>query len=78
MQVLLEIKDDKAQFVMELLRNFSFVKTTEMSPVKSILRKKGPKSNDVLDNIKTGLEEVKLFKKGKLKTSSAKGLLKTR
>jgi hypothetical protein len=31
--------------------------------------------NEVLENIKAGLEEVKLFNKGKLKTSSAKDFL---
>ena len=30
---------------------------------------------DVLNNIKKGLEEVQLFKKGKLKTTSAKDFL---
>jgi len=30
---------------------------------------------NIIENIKTGLEEVKLFKKGKLKTTSAKDFL---
>ncbi len=30
-----------------------------------------PSRKDILDNLKTGLEEVKLFKKGKLETTSA-------
>ncbi len=32
-------------------------------------------NEDVLSNIKRGLEEIHLFKKGKLKTSSAKDFL---
>jgi hypothetical protein len=35
-----------------------------------------PKSaNKILNNIKNGLKEVELFKKGKLKTTSAKNFL---
>ena len=39
--------------------------------MKSILRVK----DDVLATIKAGLEEVNLFKKGKLKTTSVKDFL---
>jgi microcompartment protein CcmK/EutM len=40
--------------------------------VKRIETDEEPSKEDILDNIKAGLEEVQLFKKGKLKTSSAK------
>jgi len=34
-----------------------------------------PTKKDILHNLKTGLEEVKLFKKGKLETTSANAFL---
>ena len=35
MKVLLDVKDDKAAFVMELLQNFSFVKTKVLTSHKA-------------------------------------------
>ena len=64
MKVLLDIKDSKAQFVMELLHNFSFVKTKELTPYKS----------EVLEGIKEAVEEMKLIKAGKLKGRNAEDL----
>jgi hypothetical protein len=34
MKLLLDIEDDKADFIMELLKSFSFVKITPMSSLK--------------------------------------------
>jgi len=42
--------------------------------VKRIETIESPKES-ILDNVKAGLEEVRLFKAGKLKTSSAKDFL---
>jgi hypothetical protein len=42
--------------------------------VKKIKTDNDP-TEDVLENIKAGLEEVRLFKEGKLKTTSAKDFL---
>jgi hypothetical protein len=39
------------------------------------LEEERPSKEDTLSNIKKGLEEVALFKKGKLKTTSAKDFL---
>lgn len=46
-------------------------------PLQSIKKSKtgNAKNASVLENIKAGLEEVRLFKKGKLKTTSAKDFL---
>ena len=63
-EVRLKIPDNRFQFFMELLRNFDFVQIEEGDSKKSIL-----------SNIKKGLEEVKLSKQGKLKTTSAKEFL---
>ncbi len=65
MKVLLEIKDNKAAFIMELLNNFKFVKAKPLTPYKA----------EVLEGIKEAVEEMKLIKEGKLKGIPAKDLL---
>ena len=65
MKVLLDIKDSKAVFVMELLRSFSFVKAQPLTSYKA----------EVFKNLREAVYEVKLIKAGKLKGISAKDLL---
>ncbi len=65
MQVLLDIKDSKATFVMELLKNLSFVKATPLTPSKA----------DFIKELKGAVQEVSLAKQGKLKLQSAKDFL---
>ncbi len=57
MKIILEIKDDKAAFFMEVLKNFSFVKAKPLTPYKE----------DVLQGLKEAVEEVNLIKAGKMK-----------
>ncbi len=64
MKVLLDIKDAKAPFVMELLQSLSFVKAKPLSPYKA----------KVLEDVKEAVEEMKLIKKGKLKARNAEDL----
>ena len=64
MKILLEIKDNKAAFFMELLKSFSFVKAKPLTPYKA----------QVLENIKDGIDEVNLIKAGKLKGRKAQDL----
>lgn len=64
MKVLLDIKDAKAEFVMELLHNLPFVKTKEISPSKA----------KILEDVKEAVDEMILVKKGKLKTRNAEDL----
>lgn len=64
MKVLLDIKDTKAEFILELLKNFSFVKTKPLTPYKA----------NVLEGIKEAVEEMKLVKAGKLKARNAEDL----
>ena len=64
MKVLLDIKDAKAEFVMELLNSFSFVKTKPLTPYKA----------NVLEGIKEAVEEMKLVKSGELKARDAEDL----
>jgi len=65
MKILLDIKDEKVAFVMELLGNFKFVKAKPLTPYKA----------EVLEGIKDAVEEMQLIKAGKLKGISAKKLL---
>ncbi len=65
MKVLLDIKDSKAEFVMELLKNLSFVKAKELTPSKA----------KFLEELKESIKEVNLAKQGKLKLQSAKEFL---
>jgi hypothetical protein len=65
MKVMLDIKDSKADFVMELLNNLSFVKATPVSPHKK----------KVLRDLKQAVKEMHLIKQGKLKARNAEDIL---
>lgn len=66
-QVTLHIPDNNYPFFMELAKSLQFVKKIEAA--------EEPNKNLILQNIKAGLDEVQLFKKGKLKTTPAKDFL---
>jgi hypothetical protein len=55
MRLLLDIEEDKASFILELLKNFTFVKTEKLSP----------QNIDFINDLKEAVEEVKSIKKGK-------------
>ena len=65
MKLILDIKDTKAPFVMELLGNFSFVKMKPITKEKALL----------LHEIKEAVDAVNLVKKGICKARPAKELL---
>lgn len=66
MKILLDIKDSKAPFFMELLKNFSFVKkATPLSDAKA----------ELMQDIREAVEELKLFREGKLQARNAEGLI---
>lgn len=65
MKVMLEIKEGKVPFVMELLNSLSFVKASPLSPYKA----------EVLEGIKEAVEEMKAIKEGRLKGIPAADLL---
>lgn len=65
MRVLLDIKDDKATHLLEVLKGLSYVKTKTISEEKAVL----------MEEIKEAVEELKLIKQGKLKGIPAKQLL---
>jgi len=65
MRVLLDVRESKALFLMELLRNFSFVKVHPITNEKALL----------LQEIKEAVDTVNLIKKGELSARPAKELL---
>jgi len=65
MKAVLDIKDSKASFVMELLDSFSFVKVQPITNEKALL----------LREIREAVDTVNLVKKGKIKARPAKELL---
>jgi polyhydroxyalkanoate synthesis regulator phasin len=64
-KAVLDIKDSKALFVMELLENFSFVKVIPITNEKALL----------LSEIREAVDNINLVKKGKLQARPAKELL---
>jgi len=65
MKILLDIKDSKSAFFMEMLKKFSFVKAITITESKA----------DFLEEFKEAVDEVKLAKKGKLELQSARDFL---
>ena len=59
--------DKEYSHFVQLAKNLHYVKRVETDEDSS--------KEDILENLKAGLEEVQLFKKGKLKTSPAKAFL---
>lgn len=65
MKVLLDIKNDKAGFLLEILRSLSFVKTKSLSDEKAL----------ILSELKEAVDEMKLVKTGKKKGRKIEDLL---
>jgi hypothetical protein len=65
MKLLLDIEDDKAAFIVELLKNFKYVKSKHLTVYKA----------EVLEGLKAGIDEMLQIKQGKLKGIPAKALL---
>jgi len=65
MNILLEIKNNKALHLLEVLKGLSYVKATPISDENALLIKE----------IKDAVDELSLIRKGKLKGIPAKQLL---
>ena len=65
MKVLLDIKDNKASHLLEVLKGLSYVKTKMISDEKALL----------LEEMKEAVENLALVRKGKLKARPAKDIL---
>lgn len=61
------ITDKEYGHFIELAQNLHYV--------KRVVTDEGPTKEDILDNLKAGFEEVRLYKNGKLKTTPAKSFL---
>ncbi len=68
MKILLDIKDEKAVFFLELLKHFPFVKAKPFT-------EKPAKKNDFLTELQEAVEQVNFAKRGKIKLKSADELL---
>jgi len=65
MKILLDIKENKVEFLLELLRNFKFVNKVET------LDDDGLSKKQILDNIREAVEELNLIKEKKLTARNA-------
>ena len=65
MKVLLDIKDNKATHLMEVLKGLSYVKTKTLSDEKALL----------MQEIREAVEELKLVRAGKKKARNAEDFL---
>jgi hypothetical protein len=65
MKVLLDIKDNKALHLMEVLKSLPYVKTKQLTDEKAQL----------MSEIRQAVENLKLVREGKLKARPAKELL---
>ena len=65
MKIILDVKDEKAAFMMKVLKKFKDVKAKPLTNYKA----------NVLEGLKEAVDEVNLIKKGKLKGIPAKELL---
>lgn len=65
MKILLDIKDNKAASLMEVLKDLHYVKIKSISDEKSLL----------IEEMKEAVEELKLIRQKKLKGIPAKQLL---
>ncbi len=64
MKVLLDIKDNKAMHLMEVLKGLSYVKAKTISNEKALL----------MEEMKEAVENLALARKGKLKLKTARQL----
>ncbi|HKR07533.1 MAG TPA: hypothetical protein VJY62_23055 [Bacteroidia bacterium] len=65
MRVLLDIKDAKAPYLMEILKNLKFVKTKTLTQAKA----------QFFEELKEAVDEINLVKAGKLKGRLARKLI---
>jgi hypothetical protein len=64
MKVLLDIKDNKAMHLLEVLKGLSYVKTKTISDEKALL----------IEEMKEAVDNLVLVRKGKMKLKSARDL----
>ena len=65
MKLLVDVKDSKVDFILELLNNFPFAKAKTISPSNA----------QFLEEVKEAVENLNLVKRGNMKARPAKDLL---
>ena len=65
MKIMVEVEEEKAGFLLELLKQLKFVKVKPISPYKS----------EILEGLAEAVHEVNLAKEGKIKLKTAKEML---
>jgi hypothetical protein len=65
MKIVVEVKESKVEFLLELLRSLPFVKTTTVQDEKTA----------VLESVRTAVDQMKQVKAGKLKGRPVQDLL---
>lgn len=65
MKVLLDIPDNKASSLMDVLKSISYIKVKALTDAKGLL----------MEEIREAVEEMKLIKAGKLKARNAEDFL---
>lgn len=65
MKILLDVRDDKAHYLIKVLKGLKYVKTTTITPAKALL----------LKEMKDAVHELNLIKKGKKKARKAETFL---
>ena len=65
MKVILDISDEKADFFMEVLKNFSFVQAKPLTPYKE----------EILMGMKEAVNEMNLIKSGEERSQSLEDFL---
>jgi hypothetical protein len=65
MKVLLDIPDNKAASLMDVLKNISYVRVKPLTDTKALL----------MEEIREAVEEMRLIKKGKKKARNAEDFL---
>jgi len=61
-KIIVKVQKEKYEFFMELLNSLDYVQVEEET---------GDSVEETIDNVKQGLKEIKRYKEGKLKTTSA-------
>lgn len=77
-QLVLNIPDNKFDFFMELINNFTFVKVdkkTDKKQLQDLEQSLSPAKRKTWEDIKQGLNEVNQIEKGTLKGKSLKELI---
>jgi len=67
--VILDVKDNKLSFFFEVIKNFRFIK------VEKTFTDDEPSKEEIIENIRLGLKDIKNIEQGKSKSRPAREIL---